>query len=363
MSQPRLKRFLVVAQGSGGHVFPAVAFCQEFITKYPQSVEITFVTSANAKFIAFDRKKADKIIPQECNRVYLPAERSALGALKLIFGSLLTVVRKNPDVVFGFGGYFTVPFIIWAKLLGKKTILHEQNVVPGRANIFLTGWADKIIISFEETRKYFKKNNRKTQLARFPLKKNLKRMPRNDALLALSLREDALTVLVVGGSQGARLINEKIPEALKENKNLDQLQVIHLTGHDDFKNVEELYKALPLRSKVFAFFDDMQVLYSAADLVIGRSGASSVAEITHFALPSVLIPYPYAGAHQIENARVLAKTGAALLLEEDKITPSLLSGLLDIFIQDNMRRKTMSKILITMEEEAQKISLSEAVFL
>ena len=363
MSQPRLRRLLVVAQGSGGHVFPAVAFCQEFILKYPQSTEITFVTSANAKFIAFDRQKADKMIPQEFNRVYLPAKRSIVGILKLIFGSLGTIISKKPDVVFGFGGYFTVPFIFWAKLFGKKTILHEQNVVPGRANMFLSGWVDKIIISFEETRKYLKKNNKKTQLARFPLKENLERMPKKAALEALGFKEGMLTVLVVGGSQGARSINEKIHEALKENKNLNQLQVIHLTGHNDFKKVEELYKALPLCSKVFAFFDDMQVLYSAADLVIGRSGASSIAEITHFALPSVLIPYPYAGAHQIENARVLAKKGAALLLEEDKITASLLSGLLDIFMEDSMRRKTMSKILFTMEEEAQKISLSEAVFL
>jgi UDP-N-acetylglucosamine--N-acetylmuramyl-(pentapeptide) pyrophosphoryl-undecaprenol N-acetylglucosamine transferase len=363
VSQLRSKRLLVVAQGSGGHVFPAVAFCQEFILKNPESVLITFVTSANAKFVASDGQKANKIIPEEFHPVYLSASRSALGILKLIFSSFGTIIRERPDIVFGFGGYFTVPFVFWAKLFGKKTILHEQNVVLGRANMFLSGWVDKIIISFEETRMYLKKNNKKTQWARFPLKENLRRMPKNEALQVLGFKEGLLTVLVVGGSQGARCINERIPEALKENKNLDQLQVIHLAGHNDFKSVKERYRALPLCSKVFEFFDDMQVLYSAADLVIGRSGAGCVAEISHFALPSVLIPYPYAGAHQIENARVLAKKGAALLLEEDKITAPLLSGLLDIFIEDDMRRKTMSKILTTMEEEAQKISLSEAVFL
>ena len=145
---------------------------------------------------------------------------------------------------------------------------------------------------------------------------------------------------------------------------MDRLQVIHLAGFSDLKMLEEFYKTLPVKSKVFAFLNEMQYAYSAADLVIGRAGASSVAEIFYFRLPSLLIPYPFAGAHQLENARVLAKRGAALLLEEEKFTPALLNGLLDIFLDDAMRRKTMSAILASMEQETQgeRVNLSETVF-
>ena len=362
MSSARKRRILVVAGGSGGHIFPAVAFCQEFSEKYPGFMEITFATSPKSLF--FDKKgtKTKETIPQEFDPVYLEIHRSLLGLIKLICVSFAVMVKERPQVVFGFGGYFSIPFILWAKLFGKKTLLHEQNVKPGRANRFLSGVADKIIVSFNESKNYFKKNNKKMILAKFPLRKALQRMAKKTALDYFGFKEGCLTVLVMGGSQGAHRINENFFAAIKENKDLNKLQIIHLTGSGDFGPAQELYKNLSARAKVFAFLEEMQYAYSAADLLIGRSGASCVAEILYFGLPSILIPYPYAGAHQIENARVLAKRGAAFLLEEEKITPALLNGLINIFIEDTMRRKTMSLIISVLGQETQKLSLSEAVF-
>lgn len=354
MSGPHKIKVMVVAGSSGGHILPAVGFCQESKERLKDSVILNFVTTGNHAIEGW--------IPSEFNPVFLKISKSPFGLLKLIFFSFYLMLTARPDVVFGFGGYISVPFVVLARLSGKKTLIHEQNVVPGRANRFLSGWADKIAISFAATQRYFKQR-KNVFLAHYPLRKSLNPVDKTEALRFFGFSGQGLvTILAMGGSQGAHKINEIFLESLKNNKNLEKLQVIHLTGRTDFSIVQETYNGLPLKSKVFAFLPEMNYAYSAADLVISRSGAGSVIEIMRFGLPSILIPYPHAGAHQLENARVLAEKGASILLEEDKATPGLLSGLLDIFIDDSMRRKTMSAIAAALYETSVNLRLSDLIF-
>ena len=355
MSFLKMTKVMVVAGGSGGHVFPAIGFCQELKETHPDSVDIVFVTMAD--------KKAVEFIPKEFNPIFLRARKSPLGLLKLVFSSFSLVFKTDPQVVFGFGGYMSVPFVILAKLLGKKTIIHEQNVVPGRANRFLSGLVDKIAVSFPGTQNYLKRQKKKIYLSRYPLRQSLKVMDKQEALGFFGFQDGCFTIFVVGGSQGAHRVNEKFLDALKENKNLYRLQIIHVAGSRDFSHVEKVYRALSVRSKVFAFLPEMNYAYSIADLVISRSGAGCIHEIMHFGLPSILIPYPYAGGHQMENAKVLAQRGAAILLAEDKMTPQLVNGLLDIFVDDRIRRKAMSTIAAALYETSKNLNLSDLVFL
>jgi UDP-N-acetylglucosamine--N-acetylmuramyl-(pentapeptide) pyrophosphoryl-undecaprenol N-acetylglucosamine transferase len=346
-------KILVVAGGSGGHVLPAFGLCQELQESHTDQVRVVFVVAGSPGLT--------EMIPSGEEVLFIKADKSPLGLLKLFFKSLLVLVRKQPDIVVGFGGYICVFFLGLAKLFGKKTYLHEQNVVPGRANRFLSRFVDGIAISFSETKEFLKKHAKKTFLTRYPARRSLQKSSSEEALKFFDFTPGRFTVLVMGGSQGASRINEVFLKALQSNENLESLQVIHLCGLKDFGSVSAAYARLSVKSKIFAFLPEMNYAYSVADLVLGRSGAGSIVEIMRFALPSILVPYPYAGAHQLENARLLAQKGASLLLEDAKMTPCLISGLLDIFLDDPIRRKVMSVQASSLRDASSRLTLSELI--
>jgi UDP-N-acetylglucosamine--N-acetylmuramyl-(pentapeptide) pyrophosphoryl-undecaprenol N-acetylglucosamine transferase len=345
-------KIMVVAGGSGGHIFPAVGFCQELKEARPDA-GITFITTAG--------KMAGALIPLEYNPVFLKAGKSPIALLRLILAAVVLVGRKNPKTVCGFGGYLSVPFLLMARILGKETLLHEQNVVPGQANRFLSGLVDKIAISFSGTERYFKRHKNKIFLCRYPLRKSLKRIDKEEAMRFFGFSNGSFTLLVVGGSQGAHRLNELFLEALPSERNLSKLQIIHITGAADFSSLAEAYRQMPAESRVFAFLPEMNYAYSAADLVVSRAGASTISEIMYFGLPSVLIPYPHAAGHQKENAKVLAQRGASILLEEEKATSTMIIGLLDILFDDSIRRKTMSALATALYEESQDRKVKDLI--
>lgn len=347
-----LEKILVVAGGSGGHIFPAIGLCQEIMERRAVS-SITFVTN--------QAKMAIGAIDRELHPVFLKTQRSFFGFLKLVIQSLFLIIRIKPDIVVGFGGYVSVPFILWAKILRKRTLIHEQNVVLGGANGFLRYFADKVAISFSETQKFFGDHAKNVFLCRYPLRKSLKRINKKEALSFFGFSEDFFTILVVGGSQGAHAVNQGFCESVCMSKNLHRLQIIHISGARDFSFVKECYGKLSVGSKVFDFLPSMEYAYSAADLVVARSGAGSVKEILFFAIPSILIPYPHAQSHQVENAKVLARAGAALFLEEAKMTPLMIGGLLDILVDDRMRCQAMSSAAASLQEAGSRRSMSEIV--
>lgn len=341
---------LVVAGGSGGHIFPAVGFSQA-LKQRSQEFKVVFVTDASVA--------ASGSVPPELCPLYLQVKRTPAGILRFLADSIRVMASVRPCAVYGFGGYLCVPFVILAKCCGIRTCLHEQNVVPGKANRFLRCAADKIAVSFVQTLEWFGK---KAFLCRYPLRGALVRRGRREAAGFFGLDGDRFTVLVMGGSQGARRINDVFLETLEINPNLAGLQVIHLSGRPDAGLVAEAYRRLGIRSKVFAFLAEMDYAYSAADLVVSRAGAGSIFEIMRYSLPSILIPYPYAGGHQAENAKVLAQAGAAILLEEGRLSPQTLAGLLDIFLKDPLRCRVMAVHAAALYGASQGIGLEDAAF-
>jgi UDP-N-acetylglucosamine--N-acetylmuramyl-(pentapeptide) pyrophosphoryl-undecaprenol N-acetylglucosamine transferase len=352
---------LAVTGGSGGHVFPALAFCEECGRQGAGPAAVTLVVALKGRGAA-DAKLREMLRLSGVDTIVLDAARSIPGLLRLFFTSFFLLRRVRPEAVIGFGGYACVPFLWWAWLTGRRTFLHEQNVIPGQANRLAGLFVSRIAVTFEASVMYFARR-RRVILTRFPLRASLRRLSREEAERALGLQPGLVNVLVMGGSQGARRLNDLFAAALKENRDLAGLQVVHLSGEKQAAEVEGAYDRLGVPHRVLGFLADIHQAYSAADLVVSRAGAGAVMELMYFGLPSILVPYPHAAGHQTGNARVLAEAGAAFLIEESRWTAEMFNGLLDILRHDSMRRKTMAYIATGLYHSSSRRSLSEAVLL
>jgi UDP-N-acetylglucosamine--N-acetylmuramyl-(pentapeptide) pyrophosphoryl-undecaprenol N-acetylglucosamine transferase len=231
----------------------------------------------------------------------------------------------KPDAVLGMGGFTSTAPILAGKLRGVPTFVHESNAIPGKANRLNGRLVNRVLLGFEECKRYFK--GRACEVTGTPIRRSLaKRIPREEALASFGLARELTTVVVMGGSQGAHGINEAVRQALPK-LSPHTFQLIHLTGANDEAAVQAAYGKASLRAYVSAFCHRMEAVYSAADLVIARSGAASLAEIAHFGLPSILIPYPAAAEnHQQLNAEIFARAGAAALLKEAQTTGESLAA-------------------------------------
>ena len=308
-------RLLIAAGSSGGHIFPAIATA--FKLKESKKMRDVFFVGSNKELdtqifknggYAFDTLSASRRIVSDF--------RASHSILK----------RVRPDIVVGFGGYVSLPVVMTARLLGIPTIIHEQNVVPGLANRILLHVADRVAVSFPPTPRLMRRSSRIRETGN-PVRIDLVRAERGKTLARLGLDPSKFTLLVMGGSQGAHRINEAVLEMLSGSPGENRwggVQVIHLSGMRDFDEVKTRYRSVPVGSAVFSFYDKMGEVYSAADLVISRAGATSIAEITFFGLASILIPYPDRKVHQLENARFMEGRGASrVILQEDLLAQRL----------------------------------------
>ena len=234
---------------------------------------------------------------------------------RAILASARRIREFKPDVLVGVGGYGTVPPVIAAKLLGLPYVLLEQNIRPGKANRFLAPGAARLYVQWAQARSAFPGCGSRVLVTGSPLRKQLRRVPRDQALRRFGLGDVLPTLAVVGGSQGAEALNQGVVEAL--NGTATRLQIIHVTGKTQVDAVRGAYESKGARAVVLDFVSDMDSLYSAADLVVSRAGAMAIAELAAFGTPSVLVPIARSsGDHQRENARAVARGGGAFLLEE-----------------------------------------------
>jgi UDP-N-acetylglucosamine--N-acetylmuramyl-(pentapeptide) pyrophosphoryl-undecaprenol N-acetylglucosamine transferase len=320
-------KILIVTSSSGGHIFPAA--------------------SLNARLIEAGQETLF-LLPEKCrSRIrlapsfkveYIPAASVSLkdiGSitvfLKNCFASLFLVAAFRPQVAVGFGGIESVPAMFWSWLFRARTIIHEQNVSLGRANSFLSRFVDKVAVSFAQTRNCvpWVKN---VSCCGYPLRQELKVIEKKAALDYFGFNPDFLTLLVFGGSQGSRHINDCFLGAVSGISGRNKIQAIHICGAQDYDRLSFRYKELGQRVRLYPFFEEMSYAYSAADLVISRAGAGTIAELIYFSLPALLIPYPHALRHQLKNAALLEQAGCAKVIHDQDLNPEILRRQLDDLI-------------------------------
>ncbi|HSG05438.1 MAG TPA: undecaprenyldiphospho-muramoylpentapeptide beta-N-acetylglucosaminyltransferase, partial [Nitrospiria bacterium] len=326
-------KLIIGGGGPGGHLFPGVALAREFERRFPD---------CQVLFIGTEKGLESRIIPAEgfklrtipatglVGRKFL-AKAASLVRLPLGLGAALGIARDfRPDLVIGVGGYSSGPVVLASWLLRIPRVLLEPNSVPGLTNRILGPLSDRIYLAFEEAGEWFSG----------PARRRIRVLgnPTGEAIAAAGAEasprsragEKPLTVLVMGGSQGAEAINRAVCAALKGIKKIPGgIHLIHQTGERDLHRVEEAYRESGMKATVTAFIRPVATAYQNADLVISRAGATTVAELTASGKPAVLIPFPHAThGHQEENARRLSENGAAVVLLEKDLSGTRLEEII-----------------------------------
>ncbi len=341
-------KVLLAAGGTGGHITPALATAQE-LRQLNGEAQVVFVGSESVGDEALWGVPTARVV--RVSRAPMPS-RLSVGSVRFPFQLCSSTVQSGailfkeaPDVVVGFGGYASGPLVFLAALRGIPTLIHEQNVVPGRANRWLSRLVDRIAISFPETRQRFGAAAAKTICTGNPIRHHLLETQKASAYQRFDLQSSRLTLLVVGGSQGAQAVNRLVAEAVEKMtpQARRQLQIVHLAGAADTPALQERYASLEIVARVFPFLHEIGDAYAVADLVVARAGASTIAELTCFGLPMVLIPYPYAGGHQRLNAQIVARAGAAVMLEQEGLTGERLAAEIVRLMTDAAGRRRMGE--------------------
>jgi UDP-N-acetylglucosamine--N-acetylmuramyl-(pentapeptide) pyrophosphoryl-undecaprenol N-acetylglucosamine transferase len=308
-----MKTALVMAGGTGGHIFPGLAVAEALREKGwkvhwlggPDSMESRLVPPRGFAFeqIDFSGVRGKGLV----TLAFLP-----LRLLKAFWQSIGVVRRVKPHVVVGLGGYITFPAGMMAVLLGKPLILHEQNSVAGMANKVLAEVADRVFTTFPSV---FKKG----EWIGNPLRKEFLEQAPPDERFAH--REGRMKLLVVGGSLGAKALNDVIPQALAKMPEAERPQVIHQGGEKQIEQLRANYAAAGVEADLTPFIADTARAFADADLVICRAGASTVSEIAAVGAAAVFVPFPFAvDDHQTTNAKFLSDQGAATLLPQTELT-------------------------------------------
>jgi UDP-N-acetylglucosamine--N-acetylmuramyl-(pentapeptide) pyrophosphoryl-undecaprenol N-acetylglucosamine transferase len=329
-------KIIAVAGASGGHIYPALAFLERFSGEEGE-IEALLVLPSRSIKADFDSCNYPIKYISSGRVSFSLNQRSVLAFLKFLKGgweSLSILLKFNPDIVIGFGSIDSVPLVMLAWFFRIKTIIHEQNLLPGKANRFLARFVDKIALSYPGSGRYFNLSESKILLTGNPIRGRLRKIGREEALNFFGLKKDKFTILVMGGSQGSKHINTAFLNITGLIKDKANLQVIHLLGKEERKEIREAYEKIGIKAKVFDFFSAMEFAYSAADLAVTRAGASTISELIYFKLPAIIFPYPYAYEHQLENAKILSERGCAVVMNESNLEDGLFLERLELLIKD-----------------------------
>ena len=312
---------LIAGGGTGGHLFPGIAVAEALRRRDP-AVGILFVGSERgieARAVPASGFALEMLPVRPLRGAGMRDKVAALGALATaILRARAIVARFKPDAVIGLGGYASAPAVVAARLLGRPIVLLEQNARPGMTTRVLARLADRVCVSFRETARYF-------SAAKVVVTGNPVRWQDSSAVdgsrrhgavtepVAVPLRE--FTILIFGGSAGARRLNEAGPAMRAALADVPGLRVVHQAGAEAEATVRAAYARIGAPAEVHAFITDMRSAYAAADLVICRSGATTVAELAALGKPAILVPYPHAADdHQCVNAESLVRAGAARMV-------------------------------------------------
>jgi UDP-N-acetylglucosamine--N-acetylmuramyl-(pentapeptide) pyrophosphoryl-undecaprenol N-acetylglucosamine transferase len=343
-----MMRCVIAGGGTGGHLFPGVAIAEAFVEKEVGN-EVLFIGTEKG---IETRVLAEGRFPLRTIQARPIKGRSLLEKIKVLWNIPMTVSEAisilrefQPQIVLGVGGYASGPTLLAAFLLRLKRAIHEQNVVPGTTNRILRWFSQQIFVSFEETKKYFPE--KKTIVTGMPVRKEIFACLPVGQEGVKKPREDRFTLLIFGGSAGAHRINQKMTEALSQLQEIkSSLKFIHQTGREDLDLVSKVYQGKGFDALVSPFFEDMAMYYQISDLVICRSGASTIAELAVCGKAAILIPYPYAAHnHQFINAKRLVELGAAVMIRDGELSGSLLAKTILHLFNHPEERERMEKMI------------------
>ena len=337
-------RVVISAGGTGGHIYPALAIINKIKTEEPNS-EFLYIGTHNRMEKDIIPKHDIKYIPIEVTgikrSISLDNIKTLINFFKARSKCKKIISEFNPDVVIGCGGYVTAPVIWAASKLGKHTFIHEQNSVVGLSNKYLTKYAQKVGVSFECTLTDFPKD--KVVLTGNPCSEKALNCKKAN-IEKLGLDKNKKTVLIVMGSLGSQSINNKIMDYIEGFRNKDY-QILFITGNSYYEKITN--KFLPSNIIIKPFIDNLSEVMKSIDLMISRSGATTISELTVLGLPTIFIPSPFVtNNHQYKNAMDLVNKKAALIIEEKDLTKNTLIKTIDKVLTDEKLYKKMKNNLL-----------------
>lgn len=355
-------RLLIAGGGTGGHLFPGIAVAEEFLSRD---------TTGQVLFVGTERGIEARAVPAAGYRLETISAagirgRGSLSQLKgaamMLYGyaqSRKILKQFMPDMVLGVGGYASLPMMLAARGMMIPRFIHEQNAIPGMTNKLLARVADRVFITLEESAGYFPAE--RTVLTGNPLRRQILEMaaePCSAQPLPVT-DQQALRLLVFGGSQGAHAVNMAMIAALPFLARLrERLTILHQTGEKDCAEVTRAYRESGLDARAVPFIADMGSAYRAADLVVCRAGATTIAEVTACGKTCIFIPFPHAtDDHQRRNAEALLKKGAGFVLLEQEMDGERLAGMISGLADDpeTVRRTAALALSLARLDAAEQI--------
>jgi UDP-N-acetylglucosamine--N-acetylmuramyl-(pentapeptide) pyrophosphoryl-undecaprenol N-acetylglucosamine transferase len=350
-------KVIIAGGGTGGHLFPGIAVARELLRRQPQS---------SILFVGAEQGIETRIVPKEGFSLRtLPVGgikglglgrqvRNLLSMGSAVFKARRILREFNPDAVVGVGGYASFPMLSAAIVAGCPRLVMEQNAIPGLANRVLGRWVDFAAVTDARTQAYF--GNRAVVTGN-PVRPEFKAIPPK-------VHVPPYTILIFGGSQGAQSINRAVIGALESLTGWKgKLRFVHQTGERQLEEVRRAYASAGFEADVRAFFNDFHQQYAAADLIVSRSGATTVAEIKAAGRAAILIPFPFAtDDHQARNARAMADENAAVLISSDELTGARLAAAIGELIADINRLEAIeanARRMAVLDAESRIVNLIE----
>ena len=342
-------KIIICGGGTAGHVYPGLALAEAL--RAVDGVEVVFVGS--------ERGLEGQVVPQAGyqletlpirglpRRINIESLSFAAGLSLSLAKSARLIKKHGPAAVVGMGGFASFPMVIVAARLGLPTLIHEQNAVPGLANRWLSRRVDLVALSFNDHLEMVK-GAKIVKVVGNPVRPAVLKARRPSALKALGLERGLITVLVFGGSRGAQKMNQAVIGAYDSYRHVHNLQIVHIPGKIEYQAIKDRLAAVRQRHDkvkyhLFPYVEEMGLAYAAADLVVARAGASTLAEITAKGLPSILVPYPYAtDNHQVANAKWLETAGAARVIPDENFDDRLFWQAVSSFVYNPQALQAMA---------------------
>lgn len=347
MTLPRSARFVFAGGGTGGHLYPALAIADRLYELLAEQIDVNITFIGTQRGIEY-RLRDQLGYPLELINIRGLVRSFTIKNLLLPFVIVSALIRSwsllrsmRPDVVIGTGGYVAWPVLRAAAFLGLTTVVQEQNSYPGIVTRSAAGRAARVYLGFDGARAYLPKRNGIVTTGN-PVRSRIATGRREVARHAFGLDSAKRTIAVIGGSQGARALNQAVLKSVKAGSIPDHIQILWQTGKGDYKDVVSDAGEQGRHHSLFPFAENMELVYAAADVAIARAGALTMAELLACGVPSVLVPYPQAaGDHQRKNAAEFAEAGFAVMCDQkDLATHDIVAtaaGLLDDGRADEMR--------------------------